>query len=178
MGLFDIFKRRDEYDITNMRVTDLREGFVFDYDLSTWEVEEMFEYDWGNDYFSWEFKIRNEKETAFLSVDEDDEVEISLAQKVKIASLGSDIYQQLRDNQEPPAEINFKGKKFLLDEERAGYCRNMTRRPKDWEEFVAWTYYEAEDKYILTIEQWDENEFDASYGKLLKEYEISNIMPR
>ncbi|MEA3444207.1 MAG: hypothetical protein U9R19_05710 [Bacteroidota bacterium] len=30
---------------------------------------------------------------------------------------------------------------------------------------------------ISCIEQWEEREFEASYGKVVEEYEISNILP-
>ena len=51
MGFFDKFfnkKEEPSYDSTNIRVQDLNVGFVFDYDMSTWEVQAAYEYDWGD----------------------------------------------------------------------------------------------------------------------------------
>ena len=63
MGLMDIIsnlfskKKEKAYDPLNIKVTDLKKGFVFDYDLKTWEVQEVYQYDWGNNFFSYEYKI-------------------------------------------------------------------------------------------------------------------------
>ncbi|MFO7863967.1 MAG: hypothetical protein R6U85_08220 [Salinivirgaceae bacterium] len=49
MGLFDLFKsKKSDYDVTNMKITDLKKGFVFEYDLKTWLVDEEYKYDWGD----------------------------------------------------------------------------------------------------------------------------------
>ena len=49
MGLFDKFKKKKEpkYDPSNIKVTDIAQGFVFEYNMSTWEVKNEYEYDWG-----------------------------------------------------------------------------------------------------------------------------------
>ena len=72
MGIFDIFKKKEpHYDSTNIRVQDLDVGFVFEYDLSTWEVQAIYEYDWGDDFFTREFKVNNGSLTRYLAIEED-----------------------------------------------------------------------------------------------------------
>jgi hypothetical protein len=177
MGLFDFFKKKPEYDVTNLKVTDLRKGFVFDYDLSTWIVKEEYEYDWGDEYFSYEFRVENESEAAFLSVEQDDELEISLSRKIRIHELSTDLAEQLRLNQKPPQSIVYNNVTYFQENEAPGYFRNVSKGGKQWEEFISWTYYPKEGKEIIIIEQWGETEFEASVGVMLKEFEISNIMP-
>ena len=71
MGIFDKLFKKDKptYDVTDLRVTDLKKKFIFDYDLSSWEVTAEYTYDWGDNYFSKEFKIQSDKETLYLSVE-------------------------------------------------------------------------------------------------------------
>ena len=40
MGIFDVFKKDKgpDYDPTNIKITDVRPGFILEYDLKTWEV--------------------------------------------------------------------------------------------------------------------------------------------
>ena len=60
MSIFDRFKKKEKtYDVTNITVKDLDVNFVFDYDLTTWKVEETYEYDWGDNCFTKEHKITN-----------------------------------------------------------------------------------------------------------------------
>ncbi|RLD43759.1 MAG: DUF4178 domain-containing protein, partial [Bacteroidetes bacterium] len=39
-------------------------------------------------------------------------------------------------------------------------------------------YYDEKEELYICIEQWDEKEFEASAGIIIKEFEISNILPR
>ncbi|MCH4896548.1 DUF4178 domain-containing protein [Marinilabiliaceae bacterium JC040] len=175
MGIFDFFKKKDvrRYDATDVRVVDMEEGYVFDYDLSTWTVSKTYIYDWGDNFFSKDHKITNGKDTYYLSVCDDDELEISLLTKVRISSFEVDIPHYIKENEEPPRRITYEGVDYTRESGEAGYINEGD----DWEEMMSWTYYDIDNKRILCIEQFDEDEFEASYGKLIKEYEISNILP-
>lgn len=177
MGLFDFFKKKEShYDSTNIRVQDLDVGFVFEYDLSTWIVEAIFEYDWGDNYFTREFKVSNGNETCFLGLEEDDGVQLSLMKKKKIRAIASDLPETLMNNQKPPKKISFDGVDYYLEKESAGYFHDITKGD-NWEEFRSWDFEDEEGKHLLCIEQWDEKEFEASIGISVKEFEISNILP-
>ena len=42
MGIFDLFKKKEEephYDPTDIKITDLEQGYLLDYDLETWTVK-------------------------------------------------------------------------------------------------------------------------------------------
>jgi len=179
MGLFDIFKKKNEphYDSTDIRVKDLDVGFVFDYDLSNWEVQQAYEYDWGDSYFSDEYKISDGEKTLYLSVEDDDELILSVSKKLKIKKLGSAILEELMSTQKPPASFEYENEKFVMEEEAPGYFHDRSKGKDDWEEFVSWTYTNESGDKLITIEQWDEKEFEASIGKYIKEFEISHILP-
>ncbi len=177
MGIFDIFKNKEpHYDSTNIQVKDLDVGFVFEYDLETWEVQAIYEYDWGDDYFTREFKINNGSKTRFLSIEEDDELEISITKKIKIRALDENLTELLHDKQQPPKKITHEGVTYLLENEAPGYFHDIAKGDH-WEEFRSWDFEDDEGLKILCIEQWDEKEFEASIGKKIKEFEISNILP-
>ncbi len=177
MGIFDIFKKKEShYDSTNIQVKDLDVGFVFEYDLSTWEVQAIYEYDWGDNYFTREFKISDGTTTRFLSVEEDDELELSISQKIKIRTLDKSLLEILQDKQQPPKSIEYGGITYYLENEAPGYFHDIAKGDH-WEEFRSWDFEDKDGENILCIEQWDEKEFEASIGKKIKEFEISNILP-
>ncbi len=178
MGIFDIFKKKESaYDATDIRVFDLDKSFVFDYDLSTWIVTAVYEYDWGDNYFTKEYKIENDKETAFLNIDHDDELVISISQKERVVNIDENLPDIIFKNQSPPGKIEFKGKTFLLEGESPGYLNDWTNDKDNWVEFISWDYIDKSGEYVLSIEQWEERKFEASFGKIIKEFEISNIYP-
>lgn len=176
--VFNFFKKKKEadYDPLNITVRDLKKGFIFEHDLRQWEVVEEYTYDWGDNYFSKEYKITDGKNTFFLSVEEDDELEIVLYEKMKVGQLEGDISGEIIKNQVPPSEISFKGKIFRRENESPGYFKEEGGS-KDWVEFINWQYYDEEEKHVLSIEQWEEREFEASFGTIINEYEITNILP-
>lgn len=180
MGLFDRFikKKKEEphYDSTDIRVQDLDLGFVFDYDLETWEVKEMYEYDWGDEYFTYEYKIFNGKDTLFLGLEDDDELELAICKKIKLRKLGESVVDDFFKGK-APKKINYEGKDYFLEEESPGYFHDVKNSEDAWEEFISWDYEDDEGENFITVEQWEEKEFEASTGKYINEYEISNLLP-
>ena len=180
MGLFDKFKKKKgpKYDPSNIKVTDIAQGFIFEYNMSTWEVKGEFEYDWGENFFSKEYKITNGEETFFLAIDDDDELNITLSKKIKLRKIDTDIANSIIKFNEAPQEILYEGTKYFLEKESPGYFRDLNKDANDWDEFISWDYYDDSEELYICIEQWDEKEFEASAGITIKEYEISNILPK
>lgn len=176
--VFGFFKKKKEadYDPLNVTVNDLRKGFVFEYDMRQWQVTEEFTYDWGDNYFSKEYKITDGKDTFFLSVEDDDELEVVLYEKMKIGQLEGDVAGEIIKNQAPPKEIRYKGMVFMRENESPGYFKEEGSA-KDWIEFINWQYYDEDEQHVLSIEQWGETEFEASFGRIINHYEITNILP-
>ncbi len=174
--MFNFFKKKKEpdYDPTNIKITDLKKGFVFDYDLSQWEVQEEYTYDWGDEFFSKEYKISDGSKTLFLSVEEDDELEIALHEKVRLSTFDEDIESEIINNERPPKVIHYKGTTFRRESESPGYFNDGG---DSWAEMISWDYYDNDEEQVVTIEQWGEREFEASVGKYIESFMISNIMP-
>ena len=77
MGLFNFRKKKNsgpDYDPNNIKITDLQAGFLLDYDLKTWKLTEMYEYDWGNSYFTREFLLDAGDDQVYLHVDPNDDM--------------------------------------------------------------------------------------------------------
>jgi hypothetical protein len=179
MGLFDFFKKKGpEYDVTNMSVHDLKTGFIFEYDLETWEVKEAYEYDWGSNFFSREYKVTNGTDVKYFSVEEDDDLELSWTEKIKIIQIDEHLLDELIAKQKPPKKLKANGVDFFFEEVSTGYFQDsLDRDENNWSEYRCWDFEDKSGKHILSIEQWDDEVFEASIGKNIKEFEISNILP-
>lgn len=183
MGLFgNLFSKNEESkDYGNMTVHNLEVGCVLEYDMRIFEVKEAYEYDWGDNCFSKEYKISDGTETLFFSVEEDNELELSMFETVKIRKIQEDLPEFIKGNKKPPNSIEYKGVKYILDEEAPGYfrdCRYPREKEDSWTEFVCWDYYDDDEKKMLSLEQWGDESFEASTGIVIKEFEISNILPK
>lgn len=175
--MFKFFKKdkTPAYDPTNITVHDIKLGFIFEYDLRQWEVIEEYTYDWGDEFFSKEYKVTDGTETRFLGVEEDDELELLWMEKLRLSALEIDLAHEISNYDRPPKSIVHEGKTFYREEETPGYFQ--VTGSGTWKEFISWDYYDKSEEFVLSIEQWEERSFDVSFGKTLESYEISNIIP-
>ena len=180
MGLFDFLKKKQEapdYDVTNLTISDLKAGFFIDYDMKPWQIKEEYKYDWGSNNFSSEYKLDSGKEVLFLHVEDRGELRLSMTKSIKIRSLGEDIIDKIIKKERPPKKMTLEGITYYLHSDNAGYFNDKSAGSEAWEELVSWEYYDDDEKHILSITQWGERDFDAAVGKVIKAFEISNIIP-
>ena len=177
--MFDFFKKKKAptYDVTNLSLKDLNVGFIFDYDMKSWVVKEVYKYDWGNNNFTSEYKVDSGDEVAFLHIADEGELEISLSKSIRISKIDEAITDEIEKNEKPPRKIHYSEELYYLEEDAAGYFRDLSKETEDWEELVTWEYMNDEATKVLSITQWDTRNIEASAGLILKEYQFSNIIP-
>jgi len=177
--MFDFLKKKKvpAYDVTNLSLKDLNVGFIFDYDMKSWVVKEVYKYDWGNNNFTSEYKVDSGDEVAFLHIADEGELEISLSKSIRLSKIDEAIADEIEKNEKPPRRIHFNEKLYFLEEDAAGYFRDLSKETEDWEELISWEYLNDEATNVLSITQWDIRNIEASAGLILKEYQFSNIIP-
>lgn len=175
--VFGWFKKEEKkhYDPTNIKITDLRVGFLLDYNLETFEVKDEFEYDWGDDDFTFEYKLVSVSETLMLHIEEDDELKLTLSKPLLISKISPDVKTYIIQNEQAPNQISLDGVTHFQQGESVGYYRNT--KDKDSDEFISWAFIADDGKSVIEIEQWGEKEFEASKGTIIDPYSITNIFP-
>lgn len=178
MGFFDRFKKDkpDKPDLTKAGLADLKKGWLVDYDLKTWEVTAKNRYDWGEDDKSYEWQLRNGDEVIYLELEYDDVEDWSVNRKISFPSLGGAVKQAIVSQGDPPEEIVYKGTTYYLEEMAGG--RFMKDCQGFGQELLRWSYEDDEGDNYLGVEQWGEEEFEASIGVPAEEYQFQNILPR
>lgn len=174
-NLFGRGKKEVEVDHT---VRNLDQGYLFEYDMRTWEVKAVYEYDWGQEHFTKEYQVSDGREKRYLTVSDEEELELVWSQKIKPRAILKDLPNIIVKNNAPPESLAYQNQHYYLEEESAGYFKDLSNSNSEWEEFMAWDYEDEAGELTITIERWDEREFEASQGRFLKEFEISNILPR
>jgi Domain of unknown function (DUF4178) len=180
--MFNWFKKKKEneednqykYDPTNVRLNQLRVGSFVDFDFKTWQIKEAYEYDWGNDNFADEFQIQEGKVILFLYTEEDGDLYCTLNQKINVHDLPEEVIDTILDKGTPPMRIAYEGETYYRQAENIGYQRSQGQN--EWSELVSWSYSTKDEKKLMTIEQWGEEEFSASVGWQVNEYEFTNII--
>ena len=168
-------ERADLDPLSDLTLSNLKVGYLVDYDLKTWQVKSQSGYTF-DDTKTQEWELDAGDDSFFLEREEDDGVEWNISRKIDFPTLGQSVREHIRQHDDPPEEIEYQGIHFRLVESGAGYYHPNGRVAGD--EMIYWDYSDASEDNTLTIEQWGEDEFEAAVGKYVNEYEFSHILPR
>ena len=156
-------------------IAEIQVGDVVDFDMKSWKVEEEASYDWGNNDFSKEYKLNAGDEKAYLHIEEDDEIELSVTSKLKWSALEGDIRNQVLQYGEPPRTLVLNGVTYNLSDSGNARYRSVTKG-NGWEHFSFWDYEDADEELIISIEDWD-GDWELSAGKYAESFEFSLFRP-
>ena len=182
MGLFDFLKGKQkkapqhELPKREILLSDIRVGYFVEYQLRLWQVTAYNQYDFLDESMADEWELQEGEESIFLEVGEDDGMYWTVSKPISIGKIEGRVRQTIIDTDEPPERIVYDGRTYYLDDSGGGYCFEGGR-DGDGEEFVYWTFETEDEKFVLTIERWDEADFEAFQGFYVNEDEFTNIYP-
>jgi len=178
MGIRDFFRKnkKEEFDpLSDLTLSKLKKGYLVDYDLKTWEVSTCDYYDWGKGDVSYEWQLKSGDEVVYLEMESNDEEEWSLNRKIAFGRLDSQVKKRIIETGDPPEKIFFEGGTYYMEETAGGRFYKDSQEPG--KEMLQWSYQNDEGRSYLGIEQWGEEEFEATTGKPVEEYQFTNILP-
>ena len=183
MGIFDSLKdafsgsdddSASEEPVTDITLDQLRERYLLDYEMRTWEVVTHAKYD----YEGWpadEWTLENGDDTLFLEYEEDDGDIFSLSRPVDLADVecdGEPLRALVRDGGDPPSSVTWEGTTYDLEEEGPA-----TRTADDrTQELYYWVYTAGDD--FLALERYGTSDWNSYAGREVEPYEFDNILPR
>jgi len=172
-----IFKKKEQKkNITiNLSLADMKKGFFVDFDLKSWQVTAYNRYTWGDDENTYEWQLTTSDDTIYLEREPDDEDHFSISRKISFNNLGKGLKEHIIEHEDPPDKINYNGKIFQLYESSGGLFFN--NEEKKGKELIKWDYADNSENEFISIEQWGENDFEASFSTRVEEYQFSNILP-
>lgn len=171
------FKKKDkepDYDPTNITLSDLKPGYVLDYDLKTWQVTAHHYYDYEGDRVD-EWELACGDDIVYLEGAEDDGMIWILSHKIRLSDIDSNIRSHMRNNDDPPDTIVCKGTTYQGESSAVGRYYKNGQGAGD--EFLVWDYLDKTEKRTLSIEQWGDDEYEASIGDIVEDYQFTNILP-
>ena len=172
------FKKKDaKPDLDPLRdltLSDMKPGYLLDYDLKTWSVTAQNRYDFEGDSVD-EWQLSSGSEVRYLEREEDDTVTWTLSRKVPLADVDAGLQAHMKENDDPPESIAFEGIEY--EGESTAFGRFYKDGEGSGQDFVAWDYIDASGSLSLTLEQWGDEEYEASVGESVEEYQFSNILP-
>jgi hypothetical protein len=179
MGIFDFLKKDKDQGpdpISGLSLKSMKPGYLVDYDLKTWEVAAYNLYDWGEGDQSHEWQLKSGDEVVYLELETDDEDDWSLNRKIPFGKIGAAVKDHILEHDDPPDEIEVDGVTYYLESAAGGHFLKDGEGPG--RPLLRWGYEDDDGGRYLGLEQWGEEEFEASSGAPVEEYQFSNILPR
>ncbi len=172
------FKKKDqepELDpLKDLTLSGMKPGFVVDYDLKTWQVTAQHRYDYEGDTTD-EWELTCADEVLLLEREEDDGVTWTLTRKIGANAIEGNLRAHMKENDDPPDTVTHNGTSYHGESSDVGQFYRNGEDPGL--EFISWSYADDSGKKVLFIEQWGDDEFDASAGEIVEEYQFSDILP-
>lgn len=159
--------------IADPTLDQLREGYMVDYEMRTWEVTRHAKYD----YEGWpadEWTLSNGDDLLFLEYEYDDGDVFLLSERADITDVTVDgePFRAVLREQEPPSTVSYHGTEYVLTEEGPA-TRTVDGRTNSLHYWV----YEADDGF-LALERYGSSDWSVYDGREVEPYEFDNILPR
>jgi len=161
-------------DPLDIALHSLKPGYVLDYDLKTWQVSAQHHYEYDGDHID-EWELTCADEVVYLECKKDDGVTYTLTRKIRISQIDADIPAYINQNDDPPDEITYNDVAYEADSSSLG--RYFKNGQGTGEEFIVWDYFDESETRTLSIEQWSDDQFEASVGEIVEDYQFTNILP-
>lgn len=176
MGIFDIFFKKDKKDgrdPLNITLSTMQSGDYVDFDMKTWLVKQTGHYEWNANDITKEWQLVSANDTIYLEMESGDESSWGVSKKINLARLGDHVRKAITDKGDPPETIIVDGIEYYLEISGGGYYYEHGKPLS--QKLLKWDYSDDQGDKFISIEQWGENEFDASEGITAHEYQFSNI---
>ena len=173
--MFNWFKKKPEstYDPTNITLENLELGFLVDYNDSTYQVIEKFEYEWEDDSKTSEVKLESASHSFYLEVISNNELYIS--SKISARAIKPSATEYIKQHDNAPQEIQFENTTYYKSDDNAGYCKE--KRATEWDELLSYEFEDSTQSKFLTIDQWGEDEFEANTSESVSSQLFTQILP-
>ena len=173
--MLNFFKKKPAPASTSLELQDMQRGYLFDYDMRTWQVLAVHDYVYGKHHKAREWEVEHSNERCFLQRSSDDEVSWCWGAKINLHEITPDVRKSIIDSDDPPNTITVRGQQYHLEESGTGLF--YREQDKEAAEFIYWELIDAQDKHFITIEQWDETDFTASLATQVERWQFSNVLP-
>jgi hypothetical protein len=163
----------DDEPVDDPSLDQLREGYMLDYEMRTWEVTKHAKYD----YEGWpadEWTLETGDDVLFLEYEYDDGDVFLLSEPAEITDVtaNGEPFRALVREQEPPHTITYQGDDYVLAEEGSA-TRTVDDRTNDLHYWV----YEGDEGFVA-VERYGSSDWNVYDGREVEPFEFDNILPR
>ncbi len=167
-----------EADPMRLSIINIKAGFLVDFDLTTWETVQEWQYDWDNGNSGKEFRLVNESETLHLYMrNEGTQLHTILGRKVNIHSIDRELEDEIQTNLRPPSVLNYQEIDYFRENTKIGWKHELTAKTNA-NKLTTWEYFDETMTFFMRIEQSQNQSYKVTVGEVISPFEFSNVLPK
>jgi hypothetical protein len=171
--LFGLGKTDNEDTNIDYGVKDLKKGYILDYDLTNWEVQDVAVYTWDNGAKDFEYTISNGKERLYLNYCSDD-ASVSIYRDAKVKNVLPNVRTEIKYHGEPESPFSYAGRVYNNAGSGAAKVKSLT----ETYEMENWLFEDEDEELLISVNKYQDGSVDLYTGKHLDQFAVSNILPR
>lgn len=170
-------KLHENYDPSNLSVENLKEGYMVDYNLKTWQVSTRYQFDWEKGVSAREIKLVSDTESLWVYLSKEGAfLSVAVSKPTNIYALDPELETEIYHHKRPPNILDYQDLKYFRENSLSGYVFNLTT-DSIGTKVSAWEYLDQKREHYLRIEQREQKNFRVLLGKIASPYTFSDILP-
>ncbi len=167
-----------DFNPLDLQPKNLASGFLFDFKLKTWSVENEGQYDWDTQTSERVLTVLNtlDGHNAYLYMTYAGQAELFFCYALNLHSVDPTLENEILANQRPYNIITYNGVPFYRERQKEGMFFDLTRGAPG-QRMILWEFFDGLRENVLRIEQIGRNHFRTSIGRVIQSYEITDILP-
>jgi len=177
--------KEPQRDPSNMKVNNLTEGSLLEYDLQTWKADDMRVLYWTEGMEDGEHKVEKSidlksedgsKKMTMRVMRDSDSDKVPITKDINVFQIDSRMNSYVSNGKfEPPTVLTFENEKYFRGGLRRGF--NIDPGDNSYAVFESWDFQNQDKTKVLRVEHSGENKFSAQIGEYVNKYQFENLLP-
>ena len=171
-------KEETQFDPTNLTLSNLRTGYLLDYDFKTWEVDSINQYDWDFGGSQREIKLSDVSTGQAIYLHQERDRLLTMSKRVNIHSIDANLEGEIAQSRRPYNILTYQGVSYYKENTHEGKVYSSKNKSQTGIQVNVWEYFDGKRQEYIRIAQTSNNQLYCTIGKIVNEIDFTDILPR
>lgn len=143
-------------------------------DMEDFDLKVLAKHSYGQGSSRWyELECDKGAEKAWVEIEEDDELELSIGlKKLKLTDIGVGKKELAKMDDDEEGSITYNGIKFNYEDSDSAVFYKYGDEDNG-ERFYFWDFESDDEEKFISVEKWEDGSFDVSYSEAIKPSQVT-----
>lgn len=171
-------EEQPQFDPTNLTLSNLRTGYLLDYDFKTWEVESINQYDWDFGGSQRETKLADVATGQAVYLHQERDRLLTVSKRVNIHSIDANLEGEIAQSRRPYNILTYQGISYYKENTHEGKVYSSKNKSQTGIQVNVWEYFDGKRQQYIRIAQTSNAQLYCTIGKIVNEIDFTDILPK